>query len=991
VARVDAFFVLHDRMSRQLGRIRDNAARLERELERNNRQTKMMDQLNRDATGSLAKLTDRIRRHREEVKRTREEEERWAKARIALMKRYQSLHRRAERLGGVVDTTTGEFTPRLDPSLRARAGAERARREANLAAMVGAGVGGAVGAEGFDRRGGGRGGGRGPIGAFRDILRVFRGRRGFLGGFSGFVVVAMTGLLAELSTAVEALTAAVLAAIPVLSALGAGLAAMLPILGAVGFAFAAVAAVGIPALTDIQEKYQAVQAAAEAVNTATTAQERRDALKQLQEANSKLTASEYAVIGAVKQLGRVWEQETSGMREQIIRLTADTLNAAAELLPIYGPFIREMGNVNERLGRSFISFMRDPREIQLNQRLLAPMPDLAEDTARAFGKLAIVLRGVMIAATPLAQWILRGLNSWLGRLAETASSDEGLRGWTSAFNQMRPVLRAIWNFLTSLVDVWNKVTFAAAPLATWILNELARQLDRISGMNTQDMRIGFVNQIPHLRALGRLFEGLIKSIMELAEIGDPFLDPIVDALTNSVLPAIVEVARNFTEHLGPIFPRMLAAISELAIFVSEIFAPAIGAVASAFTRILEGFNNLPDWVKKVLIAATGGAVFANRAFGVNILSKIPGIGKFFEGRPKGSASDPIFTIPMGPGGGVPGVPGGKMPGPMRKIPGGMTGPLAAFALGVWGGWELMERGRRKDLERQRNSEQRVYELLREGRDISKMSPITFGPNLNEDTLKAIRGGGIQTALTLFNQRLEFGKVTPARLKQAAIEQLKLLPESARNIAAMMMIDFAEEMERNKRAPEGSAMRLAEALMRRFEGMLNPDILTQALMGTLGAALGGAAEALDRSLPGGARRARRRRQQEERRRRGADVFQSGGIFHGPMSGSWALLHGTEAIVPLSRPTPKGAEVLLQAIRSYAQRGIKPSRGAVLTPTTHGRRGSGTEGSRSPRGTNVNIATVNIYTNDPEQFFKELEREINKMRFQLPAEDIAGMYT
>ncbi|PEY32719.1 hypothetical protein CN354_20805 [Bacillus cereus] len=143
------------------------------------------------------------------------------------------------------------------------------------------------------------------------------------------------------------------AAVPIIAAASAGAMALGASFLAAGAGVAGFAAVAIPTLTNVVQKYGEVKKAEEAVANASNAKERAKALKELEAAYEGVTEKQKETMAAMKDFGSFWSEFTGKFEEPILNTFISSMGTAKTILTAFEPAIQSTINGVDRLFQSF--------------------------------------------------------------------------------------------------------------------------------------------------------------------------------------------------------------------------------------------------------------------------------------------------------------------------------------------------------------------------------------------------------------------------------------------------------------------------------------------------------------------------------------------------------------------------------------------------------------------------------------------------------------
>lgn len=169
-------------------------------------------------------------------------------------------------------------------------------------------------------------------------------------------------------------------------------------------------------------------------------------------------------------------------------------------------------------------------------------------------------------------------------------------------------------------------------------------------------------------AKAKLGKGLLPIVEDftgfLLDDGIPAVEDFSDWFNRKGIPAIKDLGKKLRPLAAELLPAAASGFKAIRNFAEDALPFAEGIVGA--------FNDMPGWVKKVLIGGTAGGLAAKKLGLGKFLSGGGGPGGFLSRG--GSPARPLYVFTVNGGGGVPGVPkGGNLPKFAPLIPIGIGG------------------------------------------------------------------------------------------------------------------------------------------------------------------------------------------------------------------------------------------------------------------------------------------------------------------------------
>lgn len=502
--------------------------------------------------------------------------------------------------------------------------------------------------------------------AQRKIAGVFAGvgTGGVFAGVGGLGAMTLIGGIVGLVTP----------AVTMLGALGGAAAAAIPAVAALGGGIAAAMGVGIAAMKPVIEGYGAIKQAEDQIKNAQTFAQRKAGMDALALAQARLTDEQRQFIEDFKALKEEFKTATKPGQGSIFKAVTDLMGTARDLVPVVAPLLNKFAAVLQQAAAGIRAFFGDPREQQLMRRMWEPLVPVFRSFLSIFGNLAKILQGVSIAATPLLQWMLDGINEKLGNIADTAMSDDGLSRWTQWFEDLKPLLRITGTLLGGLWDALKAIARAGRDDLESIVNGLNYGFDSLAKI-LPALTGALVAVGPVLGAVMDLIVAFVKESQQgLSKDFASTMQSLAKTI-RTMTPGIVRTVTTLLRGVIRVIDLLVSAFNKLPDGVQNIVAVG-GALALVGTKI-PGLRTVLGFLRQIAQVSLGrglmmlGGLIGGKAGGV-----IQGLGAKFLERGQ-TAVNPLFVSVVG------GI-AGNSPTMVNGGPAGKGGTLAKVGRGAGG-------------------------------------------------------------------------------------------------------------------------------------------------------------------------------------------------------------------------------------------------------------------------------------------------------------------
>lgn len=307
------------------------------------------------------------------------------------------------------------------------------------------------------------------------------------------------------------------------------------------------------------------------------------------------------LLGLKDQLTADFEQIGKTIRAELAGpLTEVTSIVRERFMPVLQEGLRVISSGLGEVAVTLADQLTQNGFLQDLMNIFMSLKPIMVDTGKVIGNVAKGIVGVFSAAMPVAKefsgYIVElsdRFRAWIDRIRSDGTLTEFLQTGLMAFRQLGD---AVVNWGGGLMQVLR----LAAPLGL-------RLLDTFKGAGQQFMEwtksaegisqiTGFISSMePVITSVGGLLKGLAKGIFDIIRSIAPLVAPVIDGLTNDVVPALRDALKllapvgiKIIAALTPIIPKLLpvvAALADIADTFVDAFAPVLDQLASGLGEV----------------------------------------------------------------------------------------------------------------------------------------------------------------------------------------------------------------------------------------------------------------------------------------------------------------------------------------------------------------------------------------------------------------------
>ena len=415
-----------------------------------------------------------------------------------------------------------------------------------------------------------------------------------------------------------------------LQVLAGGLGAVASAATTAGLGVAGFAAVAVPSITGLIDKYDELKKAQEKVAQADTAKKRAKALKELSQVQSQFSQEQLKSVEALNKFNQFYTQFSKQFEKPVLQLFNSSLVITQQLLTLLQPAIQSVADTANRLMDAF------NRKLQTEemQSFFAWVGETAgptlEKLVTAAGNFALGLANIMMAFDPLAKSFTDGLLgmsesflNWTRTLGENQQFQEFLRSVQEntpvVLEYIGSFVRALWDLITALAPVGVKV----AEVVTSFMNWLSAMLENHKWLGTllayMTVAIGvFTAFIAPVLLVGRF---LISMLSPAFKVVSSAVNNLSKVMNKQMLKAIASVASKFSWFARTPVGLIISAIILLATIIISHWDKIRSWTEKTFNKIASFINNAISRVGQSL-AKIGGFISSAIAAFTGFLSGV---------------------------------------------------------------------------------------------------------------------------------------------------------------------------------------------------------------------------------------------------------------------------------------------------------------------------------------------------------------------------------
>ena len=409
---------------------------------------------------------------------------------------------------------------------------------------------------------------------------------------------------------------------PTVEVLAGGLGALASAALPAALGVAGLAAVGIPALTSLTDKYSDLKDAREKLAGAKTEKEVAKAQEELAAAQDNMSKSQLKAAESMDKFGKFFGEFSKKFEDPMLDIFNKTLGTTQKLLTIIEPAIQGAATAVSSLIDSFNKNL----EAEDMKRFFTWVGETAgpniEKLMQAVGNFVGGFANMMLAFDPLAQSFMDGFLNMSESFREWTAdleNNQAFQDFMSTVTENAPIVLSFFGNLTQML--WNVIE-AMSPYAAKVM-ELANAGMKWFNANIQTNEtlqkvVGIV-----MTAIG-VFGALVAPIMLVFSVMKTLLAPVITFIGNILKTKLVQTIKGQVfKIISQLGLRLLGlATGPFGFIISVIISLAIVLISNwdaIWAKTKEIFGNIASWVKTKInqVKATGAliAAFVSAAVG----------------------------------------------------------------------------------------------------------------------------------------------------------------------------------------------------------------------------------------------------------------------------------------------------------------------------------------------------------------------------------------
>lgn len=310
------------------------------------------------------------------------------------------------------------------------------------------------------------------------------------------------------------------------------------------------------------------------------------------------------------------------------------LAAAQRLLPNLDRLMTKSGSVMGHVAESALKMVSSgPWRRDFNS-----ITDSSTHTLALFGKalnpILRVIRDLTVAGGPFVEKFAKNVAIGAKHLSAFVHTEREMQGpgagLTGFFQRAYNAGSMLWDLLKDLAGAVFNIGQAAAPAGRELFRSLDKAVEKLKQITEpgttggNNLKAYFDAAVPGVKAIGRLFNGLVKGIGELGK--DKSIAPLLDKVTTQFVPALVKALQSMGHSFGPAFVNLLTDVANL---FADLGGGGGGLTAAAkalglMVKAVDALVSLPGvgpLVKGLLSVAGAAAGIGLAVGGVSALGK----------------------------------------------------------------------------------------------------------------------------------------------------------------------------------------------------------------------------------------------------------------------------------------------------------------------------------------------------------------------------------
>lgn len=332
-------------------------------------------------------------------------------------------------------------------------------------------------------------------------------------------------------------------------------------------------AVGVPALTELTDKYGDLKDAREKLADAKTEKEIAKATEELAEAQSKLSSSQVKAADAMDRFGKFFDEFSKKFETPMLEIFTKALDTAQNLLTTLEPAIQSTAHAVKDIFDAFNQNLNTADMKEFFKWVGRTAGPYLEMLTKALGNFIAGIGNMLVAFDPLAKSFLEGFMDMSKSFRDWAANLEKNKGFQDFLQNVREYTPVVLTLIGDLVEFFWRFLDAMAPFSALIMQFTSWWLELLSTwMETS--------------TVGKVVMGVFGTIIGLFMMIGPIVFLIVSVFRTALWPALKFLSSILMRVVFTVF-RFLGPWS-LVIYI-------VGVVAAA---IISNWDKIIEWTKK---------------------------------------------------------------------------------------------------------------------------------------------------------------------------------------------------------------------------------------------------------------------------------------------------------------------------------------------------------------------------------------------------------
>lgn len=259
------------------------------------------------------------------------------------------------------------------------------------------------------------------------------------------------------------------------------------------------------------------------------------------------------------------------------------------------PLVLWLGEVFAEMGTNFSVWASTARESGVLAGFFEKTMKVAKILGPALFDLGHALFGILKAAAPAGQSMIRSFAQWAKWLDHIVSSTKGQNSLKKFFQEAKDTATLVWKPIKNLAMIIGEILKIAKPMGDGLwksfgkgTESLLKLVQSVKGQNA--IKKFFEEAKPVLSEVGKLIKAFAEGFADLAT--DSNIAGLIKTFRKDLLPTIIEIAHSASGKVGPL-------ILELADAFLKLFN-TFGTESGVTVMLLETIVKMADGLVKLL-------------------------------------------------------------------------------------------------------------------------------------------------------------------------------------------------------------------------------------------------------------------------------------------------------------------------------------------------------------------------------------------------------